>query len=126
MKSRAVLVVLPFFALALLALTQTSTPDELTRPGRSQASASQRTKPAAPAAETGAPAADMQEVEALRTDLARMRTLLTQMRNNLAFVQTTDTPLRHEFDLNNEMWQMLLNDMEKRLRKMQSRPAAKP
>ncbi len=125
MKSRVVLVILAGLSLALLALTQTSNPDELTRPGRSQPRASQRTKPAAPGAETAPLAADNQELEAMRADLAKMRALLTQMRNNLAFVQTTDTPLRHEFDLNNEMWQMMLNDMDRRVQKLQSR-SAKP
>ncbi len=125
MKSRMVLVILAGLSLALLALTQTSNPDELTRPGRPQVRASQHTKPPVPATQTAPLAADTEEIEVMRADLAKMRVLLTQMRNNLAFVQTTDTPLRHEFDLNNEMWQMVLNDMDRRVQKLQSR-SAKP
>ncbi len=125
MRSRIILVVSAGLLLAMAALTQTSSPDELTRPGRSQARPAQRAKTEAPAAEA-ASAAQAQEMEAMRGDLERMRSLLTQMQNNLAFVQNTVTPLKHQFELNNEMWQMLLNDMERRLQKMQSLPRAKP
>ena len=56
-----------------------------------------------------------QEVAAMSADLQRMRVLLNQMQTNLAFVQTTTTPLKHEFELEIEMWQILLNQMERRL-----------
>ncbi len=65
-----------------------------------------------------ASAVDQQELEALRGDIKRMRVLLNQMQTNLAFVQTSDTPLKHEFDLNNEMWQIVMNDMDRRLQKL--------
>ncbi len=65
-----------------------------------------------------ASAVDQQEAEALRGDIKRMRVLLNQMQTNLAFVQTSDTPLKHEFDLNNEMWQIVMNDMDRRLQKL--------
>ena len=61
---------------------------------------------------------DQKELEALRGDIKRMRVLLSQMQTNLAFVQTSDTPLKHEFDLNNEMWQLVMNDMDRRLQKL--------
>ena len=59
----------------------------------------------------------------LSSDLQRMRVLVNQMQVNLGFVQTTNTPLRHQFELEIEMWQVLLNDMEKRL---ESSPAKQP
>jgi hypothetical protein len=58
----------------------------------------------------------------LQADLERMRALLVQMRNNLAFVQTTQTPLKHQFELECDMWQLLITDMEHRL----DRPASAP
>lgn len=51
----------------------------------------------------------------MHADLERMRSLLAQMRNNLAFVQTTQTPLKHQFELECDMWQILISDMERRL-----------
>ncbi len=105
MRAKILLGIMMTMLLSVLALTQATNP----RPG-------QRSK-----AETAQPAvaADQQEVEALRGDIKRMRVLLNQMQVNLAFVQTSDTPLKHEFDLNNEMWQILLGDMERRVEKME-------
>jgi hypothetical protein len=50
----------------------------------------------------------------MRSDLEKMRTLLGQMQRNVAFVSAGDTPLKHQFQLEIEMWQLLLRDMEKR------------
>ena len=54
------------------------------------------------------------EAKGLKTDLERMRALLGQMQKNVAFVSPGDTPLKHQFQLEIEMWQLLLNDMEKK------------
>jgi hypothetical protein len=51
----------------------------------------------------------------LRTDLDKMNTLLGQMQKNAAFVSAGDTPLKHQFELEIEMWQLLLRDMEKKV-----------
>ncbi len=119
MKSALILLVV-LLSLALTAPTQTTNPDtRIVRPERTQPHTVSPQKPEAVPAP--APSADQQEVEALRTDLAHMRTLLNQMRTNLAFVQTTDTPLKHQFDLNNDMWQTLLSDMERRLQSIEHR-----
>ena len=56
--------------------------------------------------------ADQQD---LKTDLERMHALLGQMQRNVAFVSTGDTPLKHQFELEIEMWQLLLRDMEKKV-----------
>lgn len=60
----------------------------------------------------------------MRSDLQRMRVLVNQMQMNLAFVQNTNTPLKHEFELEIEMWQILVNQMERRLESMGGKPAA--
>ena len=83
--------------------------------------AAQQQKPT-PAAAQPASSIDRQEADAMRKDLQQMRVLLNQMQTNLAFVQTSDTPLKHEFDLNNQMWQLLLSDMERRLQKITTTP----
>jgi hypothetical protein len=58
-----------------------------------------------------------------RADLAKMRTLLGQMQRNVAFVSAGDTPLKHQFELEIEMWQLLLRDMERKLNAQQNVPA---
>lgn len=58
----------------------------------------------------------------MHADLERMRLLLAQMRNNLAFVQTSQTPLKHQFELECDMWQVLITDMEHRLNAPSSPP----
>src|SRR5579864_9456098 len=50
----------------------------------------------------------------LKTDLERMRALLGQMQRNVAFVSPGDTPLKHQLQLEIEMWQILVTDMEKK------------
>ena len=48
-----------------------------------------------------------------RTDLEKMQALLDQMQRNVAFVSPGDTPLKHQFQLEIEMWQLLIRDMQK-------------
>ena len=57
------------------------------------------------------------DLAALRADVARMQTLVDQMERNLAFVDTTSTPMRHQFELELDMWRLLTNDMQRRLRR---------
>ncbi len=101
-------------ALIVVAAPPQTNPDEhiVTHSPR----AAQQQKAAGTAVQV-APAIDQQEAEAMRKDIQQMRVLLNQMRTNLAFVQSSDTPLKHQFALNNDMWQLLLNDMERRLGK---------
>jgi hypothetical protein len=54
------------------------------------------------------------ETPDLRTDVEKMRTLLGQMQRNVAFVSAGDTPLKHQLQLEIEMWELLLRDMEKK------------
>ena len=55
------------------------------------------------------------DIQALREDLTRMKALVQQMQTNLAFVDTSQSPLKHQFQLEIEMWQTLIADMERRL-----------
>lgn len=50
----------------------------------------------------------------LQDDIKRMRTLVQQMQTNLAFVDTSQSPLKHQFELDIEMWNVLISDMERR------------
>ena len=61
---------------------------------------------------------DQQEIQALANDITRMQSLVRQMENNLAFVQTTQTPLKHQFELDIEMWRVVLDGMERRVQRL--------
>lgn len=56
-----------------------------------------------------------EDAEALRQDLTRMKGLVQQMETNLAFVDTTQSPLKHQFQLEIDMWRTLIAQMERRL-----------
>jgi hypothetical protein len=64
-----------------------------------------------------------EQVRALRADLQRMRTLIQQMQMNLAFLPPGPTPLRHQFELEIDMWQLLLGHIERNLADSTSSPA---
>jgi len=53
----------------------------------------------------------------LKEDLQKMRAILNQMRTNLAFVASTTTPLAHQFQLEIDMWQALIDQLERREQK---------
>jgi uncharacterized protein YlxW (UPF0749 family) len=55
------------------------------------------------------------DLQALREDVARMKALVQQMETNLAFVDTTQSPLKHQFQIEIEAWQVLIAQMERRL-----------
>jgi hypothetical protein len=57
-----------------------------------------------------------EEAAGLREDIARMRAILGQMETNLAFVDTTQSPLKHQFQLEIDMWNTVIIDMERRLK----------
>lgn len=73
--------------------------------------AQQPTKPVPPAA---SPAASADEA-ADRADLQKMKALVQQMQTNLAFVTSTQGPLKHQFELEIEMWQLEIARLERRL-----------
>src|SRR5689334_2113798 len=51
----------------------------------------------------------------LKSDLEKMRILIEQMQRNVAFVSAGDTPMKHQFQLEIEMWQLLLRDMDRKI-----------
>jgi hypothetical protein len=51
----------------------------------------------------------------LEKDLENMRTLIDQMQHNLAAAATGETPLKRQFQLDIEMWQLLVQRMERQL-----------
>lgn len=71
-----------------------------------------------PSGPAKAPALDTvsdEDVRAMKSDVQRMRALIAQMQNNLAFVTGTTNPLKHQFELEIEMWQLSLGDLERRV-----------
>jgi len=55
------------------------------------------------------------ELQAMKSDVQRMRVILNQMRTNLAFVDNTQSPLKHQFELETDMWQVALDQMDRRI-----------
>jgi hypothetical protein len=64
---------------------------------------------------------DADDVQQLSADLQRLKVLVNQMRANLAFVQTTQTPMKHQFELETDAWQVVIEQMERRLKRMEDR-----
>jgi hypothetical protein len=58
-----------------------------------------------------------QQDQEMADDLQKMQAILNQMRTNLAFVGSSTTPLNHQFQLEIDMWQTLLNQMNERMRR---------
>jgi len=55
------------------------------------------------------------EAKALHGDIKRMRALVQQMQQNLAFVDATQSPLKHQFQLEIDAWNTLIDQMERRV-----------
>jgi len=75
---------------------------------------------------------DSEDIEQLQRDVQQLRVLVNQMRNNLAFVQSSQAPLKHQFELEADAWQVVIEQMDRRLKYIEHRneasatPAAKP
>ncbi|HET7871989.1 MAG TPA: hypothetical protein VFL42_05715 [Terriglobales bacterium] len=72
----------------------------------------------ASAAQTQPSKSQSAEIQALREDLQRMKELERQMESNLAFVDTAQSPLKHQFQLEIDMWHTMIASMERRLAAM--------
>ena len=70
---------------------------------------------APPASATTAPAMSDADVQALRADLTRMKAIVAQMEANLANVSTAQDPLKHQFQLEIDMWNVVIGEMERKL-----------
>jgi hypothetical protein len=64
-------------------------------------------------------APEFEEIQQLRSDVQRLKILLNQMWTNLAFVQATQSPLKHQFELEADAWQVTIEQMERRLKRME-------
>jgi hypothetical protein len=56
-----------------------------------------------------------EQAQGLREDLTHMKALVQQMETNLSFVDTTQSPLKHQFQLEIDMWRTMIRQMERRL-----------
>ena len=84
-----------------------------------------KSSPAAPATQAERAAARLDAVrldavrlddqQALHEDLKKMRVILHQMETNLAFVDSSPSALKHQFQLEIDMWRTLIDQMERRL-----------
>jgi outer membrane murein-binding lipoprotein Lpp len=63
------------------------------------------------------------DVQELRADVDRLKVLLNQMRTNLAFVQSSQSPLKHQFELEADAWQLMIEQMDRRVKAMEERKA---
>jgi hypothetical protein len=62
------------------------------------------------------------EVRALEQDSQHMRIILNQMRENLGFVGNTTMPINHQFALEIDMWQLALDQMDRRIARLRAVP----
>ena len=91
----------------------------------SQSASAQSTVPSA-RPQTAVAGSNSDDLVAMKADLARMRVLVTQMQNNLGLATTSTTPLYHQFDLEIQMWQLLIDQMERRIEIMEhAKPSPK-
>jgi|SRR6476661_5166628 hypothetical protein len=103
-------VFIALLSVTLLGAVQT-TPSGSSQASSSQAGAANAAENAQIRQLANARASDAQ---ALRDDIKRMRALVGQMESNLAFVDTTQSPLKHQFQLDIDMWNVVINQMERR------------
>lgn len=75
---------------------------------------SQEQNPKPPLAAQAAAPIRQQPVD-LKSDIEKMRVLIEQMQRNVAFVSAGDTPMKHQFQLEIEMWQLLLRDLDRKI-----------
>ena len=92
-------------SVTVLAQTQSPAPTGAAQPSPGTRSATQAARP--------------DEISALRDDIRKMRLLVQQMENNTTFVSDTQSPLKHQFDLNIQMWKLVIGQMERRVDAME-------
>jgi hypothetical protein len=56
----------------------------------------------------------------MQADVLRMRAILNQMRTNLGFVANTTTPVHHQFELEIDMWQLMLDQLDRRIAEIEA------
>ena len=79
------------------------------------------TSATAPQTASSAPSTrDSDDIAELRADIQQIKSLINQMRTNLAFVQSSQTPLKHQFELEADAWQVVVERMERRLKRLEA------
>lgn len=63
----------------------------------------------------GAAGPTQSDIQGLRDQVQKMKVLVQQMEQNLAFVGTAQSPLKHQFQLEIDMWKTVIEEMEKKL-----------
>lgn len=56
-----------------------------------------------------------QDIQDLRQQVQTMKIMVQRMESNLAFVDTTQSPLKIQFQLEIDMWKTVIGEMEKKL-----------
>jgi hypothetical protein len=84
----------------------------------------QKTSNPAAAVANSSPVDD--DVAQLNNDVQRLKVLVNQMRTNMAFVQSSQTPLKQQFQLEADAWQVLISQMERRIQRMEDRQRTQP
>jgi len=101
MRLRAVIILVVLCCVAIIGITRLNSASQVSF-AQSFTSASRQTISTA-------------QVESLKDDLNKMRSLVAQMETNLSLVDTTQTPLKHQFQLEIDMWKLEIQRMEKQL-----------
>ena len=111
MSSQSAILLVVFFSFIIPVSAIQQTPNSSTQAAGSQAAAASAAENAQIRQLSNARANDAQ---ALRDDIKRMRALVAQMETNLAFVDNTQSPLKHQFQLDIDMWNVVISQMERR------------
>ena len=67
-------------------------------------------------------ASQQSEIDALKADMSQMKVVLNQMATNLAAVSDSQSPLKHQFQLDIEMWQIVIMQTQRRINLMEQDP----
>ncbi len=73
-----------------------------------------------------APSSCDEDRQQLSSDVQQLKVLVNQMRTNLGLVQLSPSPLKHQFELEADAWQVIIKQMEQRLEKMECRDGSSP
>jgi hypothetical protein len=111
---RSILAIMVISAVLLPVLAAPSKPTQSPREKESTAPARSETARLNSVALQSSPGRQ-DDVQAMREDSKKMRVLVQQMQANLAFVDSGQTPLKHQFQLEIDMWRMQIAQLERRL-----------
>lgn len=109
-----------YLVVCLLVLGMAAAQPRVSQSKTAEGAGAQKSSQRASPQSAPAPAVDQAELAAMKMDLQRMKVILNQMRVNLGLATTTTTPLKHQFELDIDMWQIALQQMERRIQKMES------